>query len=163
MKYEDTVIKKYFDLIKANTDYFKEFYQGDPIRVPHSNLPCVILSKNETRVGVFSNREDEHGMLLTMTVVVDIRAEINDDKAITSGIAQLYDIIEGRDSAYKLKTNSLLHILRNNILVDQTNGLRTDLDSITSVDYGMTLGKRAPEAWGVEAQITFVAHHTQIR
>ena len=163
MKYSDPIITKYLDLVKANTGAFKSFYQGDPIRVPKSNLPCVLLSKTETRVGNLTNVEDEHGVMLVMTVVVDIRDELDDNKAIVSGVAKLYDIIEGRESNLKLKTSSLLHILRNNTFVDEANGLRTDLDSITSVDYGMTIGKRAPEAWGIEAAITFIAHFTQIR
>jgi hypothetical protein len=103
-------------------------------------------------------------MQMILTVITDIRHEIRDEKDIAPGIAQLYDLIEGRDATtLTLKTQSLLHILRNNVLVDATTGLRTDLDTITRVDYGMTVGKREPEAWSVEAQVEFVAHFTQVR
>jgi hypothetical protein len=162
--YEDPVITKYFDLVKSKTQVFKRFFQGDPIRVPASMLPCCIISKSETRAGNLSNAEDEHGMQMILTVITDIRHEIRDEKDIAPGIAQLYDIIEGRDATtLTLKTQSLLHILRNNVLVDATTGLRTDLATITRVDYGMTVGKREPEAWSVEAQVEFVAHFTQVR
>src|SRR5687768_15644933 len=98
MIYTDPIITKYFDLIKSHTSEFKRFYQGDPFRVPVSMLPCVILSKSETRVGPFTNSEDEHGIRMILTVITDIRAEISDENAIAPGVARLYDLIEGRDA-----------------------------------------------------------------
>lgn len=164
--YKDPIIKKYFDLIVGvvGEGFFKYLYFGDPIRVPVSNLPALIISKDETRINNLTNTEDEHFIALTLTVITDMRQEINDDKAIAAGTSRLYDIIEGRESdTLKLKTKSIMHILRNNIDVDTTLGLRTDLGSITRADYGMTVGKREVESWAVEAQIEFIAHFTQLR
>lgn len=168
--YQDPILQKYLDLIKGvvGEGTFKRYYQGDPIRIPDSNLPALIISKDETRVGQLleggTNVEDGHEIALVITVVTSVRKDINDDKTITPGVVTLYDIIEGREAAtLKLKTTSLLHILRNNVLVDSTNGLRTDLSTITRVDYGLTVGKRDEDAWAVEAQIELVAHFTQLR
>lgn len=168
--YQDPIIKKYIDLIKGvvGNDFFKIYYQGDPIRIPISNLPAIIISKDETRVSNAleggSNVDDAHLMALTLTVVTDIRDQINDDKAVAPGIAKLYDIIEGRDeTTLKLKDKSILHILRNNVDLDTSLGLRTDLGSITRVDYGLTIGKREQDAWAIEAQVEFIAHFTQLR
>ena len=163
-EYKDPVIQKYIDLVKANTNIFKKFYIGDPIRVPVSMLPACIISKNETRIGKLTNVEDEHGMALILTVITDIRADIRDDKELAPGTTSLYNIIEGReDDTFKLKTDSILNILRGNIVVDAAHNLRTDLGSITRVDYGMTVGKRAPDMWSIEAQIEFVANFLQLR
>ncbi len=168
--YRDPIITKYIDLIKGivGDSLFKKYYYGDPIRVPVSNLPALIIAKDETRASNIleggSNVEDAHLIALTITVITDMRSDIQDDKAIAPGIATLYDIIEGRESAtLKLKTKSLLNILRNNIDVDTALGLRTDLGSITRVDYGLTVGKREAESWAVEAQIEFIAHFVQLR
>lgn len=168
--YKDPIITKYIDLIKGvvGEAFFKAYYYGDPIRVPVSNLPAIIISKDETRASNAleggSNVDDTHLMALTLTVITDIRNDIQDDKAIAPGIATLYDIMEGRESGtLKLKTKSLLHILRNNVDVDTALGLRTDLGTITRVDYGLTVGKREQEAWAVEAQLEFIAHFTQLR
>lgn len=168
--YTDPIIKKYFDLIKGivGEGTFKGYYQGDPVRIPQSKLPAIIISKDETRAGQIleggTNVEDGHEISLVLTVVTDVRADINDDKEIAAGISTLYDIIEGRSAdTLKLKDKAILNILRNNVFVDSTNGLRTDLSTITRVDYGLTVGKRDVEAWAVEAQVEFVAHFTQIR
>lgn len=162
--YKDPIITKIIDTIKANTASIKYFYYGDPLRVPVSNLPCAIIAKRETRVGNLTNAEDEHGIQMTITVVTDIRSELHDDKQLVAGFSSLYDIVEGREeTTYKLKTSSLLHILRNNVGLDPTNNLRIDLNTITRVDYGMTVNKRDSEAWALEGEIEFVAHFTQIR
>lgn len=163
--YRDPIIKKYRDLIEDNQSTIKHFYYGDPIRIPQSNLPALVLSKTETRVSNFTNVEDEHGVLIQLTLVTSIKDDINaEDDEIIAGTNTLYDILEGReDDTYKLKEDSILHILRNNATLDAGNNLRTDLDTITRIDYGMTVGKRAPEAWSIEGELEFVAHFTQLR
>lgn len=162
--YNDPIIKKYIDLIKAKTNVFKAIYQGDPFRIPKSNLPALLISKTQTQVAPLTNAEDSHTIGLTMTVITDIRDERSDDQQVTPGIAQLYDILEGRsDTTYALKDNCLLNILRTNITVDATYNLRTDLGSITRIDYGMTIDKRAPEGYSTEGQIDFIATYSQIR
>jgi hypothetical protein len=164
--YTDPIIKKYIDLIKSINPLIKSYYQGDPIRVPASSLPALIISKTETRVGGGNggtNVEDEHGIQMTMTLITDIRSDINDEKQIVSGINTLYDILEGRDENYKLKSTSLLNILRSNISLDVSKNLRIDLGSITRIDYGMTVGKRTEDAWAVEGTIQFVTNFIQLR
>lgn len=166
MKYEDPVIAKYIELIKANTGAFNAFYQGEPIRVPATNFPCLIISKRETRAGTLTNAEDEHAIGMSLTVIADVRKDLSTEENIAqvvAGVATLYDIVEGRNANYTLKDNSLLAILRHNPLVDSTYGLRTDLGTVTRVDYGTTLRDRAPEEWSIEARIDFVAYFTQVR
>jgi hypothetical protein len=164
--YSDPIIRKYIDLIKANTSAIVAFYEGEPIRVSVSNLPCVIISKQETRVGPLNNADDEHAIGMAITVIADIRKDLSTEEniaAIAPGVATLYDIMEGREENLTLKTTSILDILRGNLLVDSTTGLRTDLGSITRVDYGQTLRDRAPEAWSIEARVDFVAAFHQVR
>ena len=162
--YQDPIITKYFDLIKANTDVFKEFYYGDPIRIPASNLPAIILSREQTRVGHLTNAEDEHGMQMILSIITDIRNDLSDYTNIVAGVNTLYDLVEGRDATtLQLKPTSLLSILRHNLEVDIQHNLRTDLSTITTAEYGMTLGKRTEEGWAMECQIKFVAYFNQIR
>jgi hypothetical protein len=163
--YVDPIIKKYQDLITAAMPgVFKAVYQGDPIMVPKSNTPALIISKSRTLITPLTNAEDEHEIRLILTVITDIRDEISDDKKIMPGVARLYAIIEGReDATYKLKEATILHTLRSNIVVDSTLNLRTDLGSVTTSDYGLTIGKRDKEALSVEGQVEFVATFSQLR
>lgn len=163
--YTDPIIAKYKDLIyTAMPGVFKSFYQGDPIRIPKSSMPALIISKSQTRVAKFTNAEDQHEVALILSVIVDLRDEIKDDVELTPGISQLYDLIEGReDTTYKLKTDTILNILRTNATVDVAYNLRTDLSTITNANYGMTIGKRALDTYAIEGQVEFIATYTQMR
>lgn len=163
--YKDPIIKKYQDLIlAAMPGVFKGIYQGDPMRIPKTMIPALIISKSQTQLDPLTNAEDEQRLSLILTVVTDIRDERSEDQQMVAGIAQLYDIIEGRDDAtYALKTNSVLDVLRSNITVDAALNLRTDLGTVTRADYGMTIGKRSPEEYAIEGQVEFEATFMQVR
>ena len=164
--YQDTIIKKYIDLISATNKEIKMFYQGDPVKIPNSALPCCIISKRATAVGQITNSQDEHEVGLNITIVTDIREELstdNDGANLAPGIAKLYELVEGRDANYKLKADSILNILRTNQLVDSANNLRTDLKTTTRIDYGQTLRQRNPAMWSVEARVEIIVNFIQIR
>ncbi len=164
--YSDPILQKYIDLIKANCGDFKAFYQGEPVRIPNSSLPALLISKRQTQVGPLSNAEDGHQMGITITVIVDVRKDLSTEEsipAVTNGVATLYDIMEGRNEDYTLKDGSILDILRTNLLVDDVHQLRTDLDSVTRVDYGTTLRDRPAGEWYIEASVDFVCTFVQVR
>lgn len=164
MTYTDPIIAKYQQLVlTAMPGTFKGVYQGDPMNIPKSSLPALIISKAQTTIGQLTSAEDDHELSLILTVVADIRDERSDDPEMVPGIAQLYDIIEGRDENYKLKTGTVLNVLRSNITVDAALNLRTDLGSLTRADYGLTIGKRAQDAYAIEGQVEFVARYSQLR
>jgi hypothetical protein len=166
MIYSDPIIQKYVELIKANTPAIREFYQGEPIRIPASSFPCAIISKRETRAGALPNAEDEHDIGMSITIIADVRKDLSTDDNIAkavAGVSTLYDIIEGRNEDYTLKEDSILGILRSNIVLDAAKNLRTDLGSMTRVDYGTTLRDRAQDQWSIEARVEFVCSFSQVR
>jgi hypothetical protein len=162
--YKDPVIWKYLNMItEAMPEVFKGVYQGDPIRVPYAMLPALVISKDGTDAGVMTNAEDGHEIRMILTVITDVRSDVSDDRAVAPGIASLYDILEGRGADYKLKDHCVLNVLRHNAVVDAANNLRTDLSTITKAEYGMTVGKRDEEAFGIEGQVRFTANFIQVR
>jgi uncharacterized protein YunC (DUF1805 family) len=164
--YQDPIIAAYIKLFKTHAPQIKMYYQGEPIRIPGSNLPCAIISKRQTRVAPLNNADDEHGIGMSITVITDIRQDLSTEQNIAEaavGVMTLYDLIEGRNADMTLKENSILGILRGNLLVDAERGLRTDLGTTTVVDYGMTLRDRAPEAWSIEGRVDIVASFHQVR
>jgi len=162
--YQDPILKKYADLINGKTSNFKRIYMGDPIRIGMSELPALILAKVDTSVKNLSNVEDEHSIRISLTVVTDVRETISDDKPMVRGVNQLYDLMEGRqDGTYKLKPESLLGIIRNNVEVDPGNNLRTDLSTSSRINYGMTMDKRKENSWAIEGMLEITAHFIQVR
>ena len=161
--YKDPIMKKYADLITGINKEIKRVYFGDPVRIGASELPALIISKLDTRVGNLTSAEDGHAVRLSFTIVADVRDTIQDDKEMVRGVNSLYDIMEGREDDYTLKTNSLLYILRHYAELDVANNLRTDLATMTSIDYGMTMGKRKEGAWSTEGTIEIISNFTQVR
>lgn len=161
--YQDPILKAYMALIEPK-NLFKRIYLGDPIRIGMSELPALIIAKIDTKVGKITNVEDQHEVRLSFTIVADVRDTISEDKEMVRGVNSLYNLMEGRDEAtYQLKTDSLLYILRHNQVVDATYNLRTDLATVSKIDYGMTLGKRKDAAWSTEGTLEILTTFTQIR
>lgn len=161
--YQDPVLKKYGQLIEG-AKLFKTIFYGDPIRIGASELPALIIAKLDTRVGKFTNAEDAHEMRISFTAVTDVRDTIGEDKDMVRGVNSLYNLMEGRqESTYQLKADSLLYILRHNEVVDASNNLRTDLSSVSKIDYGMTIGKRKDAAWSIEGTLEITSSFTQVR
>lgn len=160
--YLDPVLEKYKALIKANSPAFRMFYQGDPKAIPVSGMPAIILEHEETRAGATTNVEDQHDMQIRLTAIVDVRRELHEPSdGVVPGYATLYDLVEGRNSDFSLKSTSLLDILRSNILIDSVYNLVTDIGTTTRVSY--TEGQRGENLWTVEAVLTFTCSAIQMR
>jgi hypothetical protein len=162
--YKDPILRKYVDMLQTAMPMLKVVYYGDPIKIPISSLPALVIAKLDTSVKNETNVEDLQSMRISITLVTDVRNDISDDKTMVSGTNMLYDLMEGRqETTYQLKTNTILYQLRHNVELDPAQNLRTDLSTITKVDYGMTLGKRQEKAWSIEGIITLTAHFIQVR
>jgi hypothetical protein len=162
--YIDPVMEKYAETIKSGTTVFNSVFYGDPIRIGASQLPALVIAKVDTRVSNMTNQEDMHQIRLSFTVVTDIHDTLNEDSQIVAGTNALYNIMEGRQNGtYQLDPKSLLYILRHNVEIDPANNLRTDLSTMSRVDYGMTMGKRKESAWSIEGTLEITAIFTQVR
>jgi hypothetical protein len=156
-------LKKYVETIQAGTTAFQEVFYGDPIRIAKSSMPALVIAKVDTRASNLTNQEDLHQIRISLAVVVDIHDTLDEDKTLVAGVNELYNLMEGRAANYQLVPTSLLYILRHNVEIDPGNNLRTDLNTMTAVTYGMTLGKRKEAAWSIEGTLEFTAHFTQPR
>ena len=163
-QYKDPILRKYADLITSQNKVIKSVFFGDPIRIGASELPAMVIAKIDTRVSNQSNMEDRHDLRISITIVTDVRETVSEDKTMVRGVNALYNLMEGREeSNYYLKSDSLLHILRNHVTIDAANNLFTDLDSFTRIDYGMTLGKRGENMWAIEGTLELTATFIQLR
>jgi len=161
-EYKDTIVEKYLDLIKDNTTTIKGFYNGMVGKIPASMLPAVILTIEGAEAESLSNSEDEHRLSMLLIYVADVRQSLN-DSALVNNFNRVLDALMGRDSNYSLKSTSLLYILRNNLNVDITNNLRTDVGSFSVVTPSEISTGRFPGFYSVEGTIRFNAHFYQER
>lgn len=161
--YNDPIIQKYLDLIKDNRSDIKRFFNGIVTKVAASECPCIMIGIDNLEINDFSNVEDEHRINLILTLVTDVRRNFADTVRIDDGISKVVEILTGRESDYKLKNESILNILRNNVSIDTTNNLRTDIGTITAVTPKEVAIGRMPDYWSAEGSIKFQAHFIQER
>lgn len=161
--YKDSIVQKYLDLIKDNRNDIKKFFNGIVTKVAMSECPCIMIGIDNVEVSDFSNVEDEHRVNLTLTLVTDIRKNFEDTVRIDSGISRVVEMLVGRQNNYQLEENSILNIIRNNINIDTTNNLRTDIGTITAVTPKEVAIGRIPDYWSAEGSIRFQAHFIQER
>src|SRR5678816_1297668 len=104
--YADPIIQAYADLIKAKNGEIKAYFQGEPLKIAASLLPCCIISKIATAAGPLNNADDQHQIGLRITIITDVRQDLSTEEShakIVEGIASLCDIMEGRNADYTLK------------------------------------------------------------
>ena len=162
MAYADPLSEKLFTLIDAGDGgAITSYYHGDPFMIPRSDLPALIASKDATEIRDNSISEDQHDIKIVLTLVTDIRDDFGETAGIVAGWQTLYDIFEGRDSNYILKSTSIMDILRSNSELD--NQAHIDTTSPMVVNYGFSLGKRGENTISVEASLSVPIFFTQIR
>lgn len=52
-------------------DFFKQYYEGDPIEIPKANLPCLIVEQNQGNVNLAATGMDRMGSQINVRVVLD--------------------------------------------------------------------------------------------
>ena len=163
MIYEDPIVQKYLDLIKSKVGGIKGFYNGTLYQIPLSKMPLVMLDIEGVEVSEFSNVEDQHIVSLVLTFVADMRKDTTAAQLLEIGFGKVLDVLVGRSSDYALKENSILYVLRNNLDIDASNNLRTDVGSITVATPREVATGRMPGFWSAEGTIRFKAHFIQTR
>ncbi len=163
MPYFDSIIAKYIDLIKSRRKDIKVFYNGIAGKVPSLLVPAVMIDIEKEEINEYNNIEDEHKISLVLVYIADIRRNFEDTPTIIAGLNKVKEVLVGRDEDYKLKTNSILHILRNNLDIDPAKHLRTDVGTMTVVTPNEVVAERITGFWSAEGTIRFTANFHQIR
>ena len=163
MLYKDPIIEKYIELIKSVRKDIKVFYNGIAGKIPSPLVPAVMIDIEKEEVSEYSNVEDEHRISLVLVYIADIRQNFEDTPTIIAGLNKVKEVLVGRDNDYKLKTNSILHILRHNLDIDPIKHLRTDVGTITVVTPNEVATGRLTGYWSAEGTIRFTAHFHQLR
>lgn len=160
---KDPIIERIFNIIDAaDGGAINSYYYGDPLVIPKSNLPALIGTKDTTEIDDETNAEDSHTVRIVLTLVIDIRDYVGDAIVnVEAGDQKLYDIMEGRNADYTLKSTSIVDILRKNASL--ANNLDIDMNTPMTIDYGFTFGKRGERSWSYEANLTITLFFHQLR
>jgi hypothetical protein len=112
---------------------FKGYYNGDPIRIPETNLPCVIVEKPKTRVRLGATTQDVLGIQLRIKLVFNKREDFGakDDVDLTEQKLERY--MEGRHPVTgDYLDSTVLSALRSHLTLGGLS-INTDVD----IDYDL--------------------------
>ena len=91
--------------------------------------------------------------MYVITVVLDATNDINRAFNIVNGSPELQRMVEGRNSDYSLRSDSILYVLRNNEQLDAKLWLWPPFN----ISYGIGRERRGPGMFSYEATIKFEA------
>lgn len=116
---KDDVVIAILDLLKeAFGAYFKAYYDGDPIDIPKSNLPCVIVEGNQGRTSLNATGTDMLESSVNITIALDKRDDYGAEPTKDLTEKRLRRIVEARNSttgAYL--DDTIVGVLRQNITI----------------------------------------------
>jgi hypothetical protein len=146
-------MKKTIELLKiilsdGTKGLIKYIYIGDPMLIPMSCLPALIINPLKTITTKADSARDKHEHTIAISLVIDAKQYLGatPDKMIGSDF--LMTTMGGEDSTGELDTKTILSLIRKNLKLG-TN--RIILES-TTVDY--TVRKRTDDFITLEAIAT---------
>ncbi len=113
MTYRDPIITKLISLFNAEgpSTLKNRYYYGDPLQVGESALPAVFISKDTTTVSGASLAETERTQKYVINVVYDLKRDMGKAFNDIAAANSVYDLIEGCNDDYTLKSTSLSAII----------------------------------------------------
>ncbi len=93
-----SVARQILDMLKANmADEFKAIYYGDPVKIPQSLMPCIIVDTLTTQNELGPTQFDKVTTRVIIKLVFNKKDDFNGspDEALTKEKCEFY--MEGRD------------------------------------------------------------------
>lgn len=159
-QYRDPIIETILTKLKAaQLKGIKGYFNGDVVVPAKSDMPLVYVAKDTTQISSADTQEDQHVMPMVATVIFDITQDMGRSYDMVAGAGGLYEVVEGRNDDFSLKTNTLLYALRANQVLGTK--LWLSVNSNITVNYGIGINRRGPGTFSVEAVVHFtVVLHT---
>ncbi|MET3349040.1 UNVERIFIED_ORG: hypothetical protein ABID57_000709 [Arthrobacter sp. UYEF1] len=163
MTYKDPIITRLITLFNAEgpTTLRNRYYYGDPLQVNEAALPAVFISKDMTQVSGASLAETQRAQRYVINVVYDLKRDFGKAFNDIAAANSIYDLIEGCNVDYTLKSTSLAAILlkHQQLGTELWINLNTDLE----LDYGTTINKRGEGIFTAEGVLKLSIVHHQVR
>lgn len=141
-----------------NADY-KAIYIGDPIFIPASTLPCIIINPEKNSIETNSTADDMHRQEFTITYAMDKRSELNKVPSYVVTVKKMIEIMEGRNiTTGRLSTTSIAGMLRGNFTLSEIA-----TDQFIDIEYGLRNRGEREEIITAEAQLRFVVEDLVLR
>ena len=161
-EYRDPILKAIIDMLELDgpEELKKHYVYGDTLAPPRSALPVISVARDGTRIVSDGSMQDRHITAIVMAIIVDYTTDFNTSFDLTKGTNKLYELVEARDTALKLKTKTIAYALRKNQKLGDNMFISVN-DEGLAIDYGLGVEKRGANIFSVEAILRFNIENTQ--
>ena len=161
-EYRDPILKAIIDMLELDgpEELKKHYVYGDTLAPPRSTLPVISVARDGTRIVSDGSMQDRHITAIVMAIIVDYTTDFNTSFDLTKGTNKLYELVEARDTALKLKTKTIAYALRKNQKLGDNMFISVNDDGL-AIDYGLGVEKRGANIFSVEAILRFNIENTQ--
>lgn len=130
-------------------DQFHAFFEGDPIHIPQSLFPCIVVSKVSSTIQTGPTGADENTESIIIKVILNKKDDFGNNEVNTNMTERrLRHIVEARDATtLQYVPESIMGALRLNITLGDVV-----LDESLAVKYGVDL--RPDDVITSEAHVT---------
>ncbi|HSH31212.1 MAG TPA: hypothetical protein VK963_00930 [Candidatus Saccharimonadales bacterium] len=145
------------DILKNNfgTDFFKAYFDGDPILIGKSSLPAIAVEKQASSYELGPTQFDRVTERLIIKLILNKQDDYGASDTANTTEKKLQTLVEGRDNSGMLLQQSVIGALRTHF--SAVSDLTLDQD--ISVEYGVV--PRPEDTITAEAHITIAVQSLQ--
>lgn len=136
---------------------------GDPIAIDINQMPIAFITKDTSlfQADELARGKESHFMTLAINVVYNGAKDIYKGAHVQSGTVSVWDIVEGRNADFTLKSDTIMAVLRKYTVLSGSN-LYIDIQTQPVVSYGVSTPERRG-IWTTEAVIQTTLRVNQLK
>lgn len=149
IKFDPFVIERLMDVLRtAFTSRFKEYYLGDPVAIPVSALPCMVIEKESSTVEHDATGFDRVTSRVIIKLIENKKVDFHNPGQRKSSHFHFHKLVEGRDpTTRQYLDQTVLGVIRKQFTLSDTL-----IDQSLEIEYG--IGLRPDELMTSEATVT---------
>ena len=161
--YAKTIVDILLDYLQDETKglpqgYFQAFFYGDPMDIPSSLLPCVMVEKASTNIKAGPLGMDEVDPTVNIKLAYNKKNDFGATTSEVLGTRKLEEFAEAIDlTTGEYSPNSVMGIIRKYFTLANPDGSYNVLDQTISIRYGVV--SRPKGNWTAECQISCKFHY----
>jgi hypothetical protein len=117
----DDAVTRLIKLLKDNFKEIKTVYDGDPIVIPKSNLPCIMVEKTNTAISVVNayTGHDRFVDQINVTVAFNKSDDLGATDEANLTERKLRRFVEGREiNSGQWAAGTIMYVLRTHLTLD---------------------------------------------
>lgn len=161
-QFKKTLVDIVLDYLQDQTKgllpgYFKNYFYGDPVKMPLSLLPCVVVEKQQTDIQAGPIQSDTIDTTIAIKLMYNKRNDFGTTTNEVVGVRMLEQYAEAIDPATNSYSEvSVMGILRKYFTLADASGNYNVLDSKQTIRYGIV--PRPDDVLTAECQIICKFH-----